>query len=257
MKEIDRLNEVMKQLRSPQGCPWDREQTHRSLCDSLLGETAEYLDAVEDGSDEDMREELGDLLMQIVLNAAIAEERGAFTLQDVAADITEKMIRRHPHVFGSENVNDSGEVVKLWEQIKKQEKGASRPSLLDGIPRHIALLQAEKMQKKAAKAGFDWTRQTDILDKIQEELDELREAVNAGNEDHIREEAGDLLFAAVNFIRFRKEHPEDILAAANQKFSARFRAVEQRLTEQGRTFSETTAEELDQLWNEVKRGDKK
>ncbi len=257
MKEIDRLNEVMKQLRSPQGCPWDREQTHKTLCDSLLGETAEYLDAVEDGCDEDMREELGDLLMQIVLNAAIAEERGAFTLRDVATDITEKMIRRHPHVFGSESVSNSGEVVKLWEQIKKQEKGASRPSLLDGIPRHIALLQAEKMQKKAAKAGFDWTRQTDILDKIQEELDELREAVSNGNEDHIREEAGDLLFAAVNFIRFRKEHPEDILAAANQKFSARFRAVEKSLAEQGRTFSETTPDELDQLWNEAKHGDKK
>ncbi len=253
MKEIDSLNEVMKKLRSPQGCPWDREQTHRTLCDSLIGETAEYLDAVEDGNDAEMREELGDLLMQIVMNAAIAEERGAFTLQDVAADITEKMIRRHPHVFGEESAGSSGEVVKLWEQIKKKEKGASRPSLLDGIPRHIALLQAEKMQKKAAKVGFDWKNQADILDKIQEELDELKAAVAAGDEENIREEAGDLMFAAVNFVRFRKEHPEDILALANHKFSARFRATEQALAELGRTFEESSLEEMDRLWNEAKK----
>ncbi len=252
MKEIDRLDEVMKKLRSPQGCPWDREQTHQSLCDCLLGETAEYLDAAEDGNDEEMREELGDLLMQIVLNAAIAEERGAFTLKDVAADITEKMIRRHPHVFGSENVQNADDVVKLWENIKKEEKGSTRPSLLDGIPRHIALLQAEKMQKKAAKAGFDWNDQREILDKIQEELDELREAVASGDNDHITEEAGDLLFAAVNFIRFRREHPEDVLAKANRKFSDRFRAVEKRLAEQGRNFSDAAAGELNTLWEEVK-----
>ena len=252
MKEIDRLSLVMKKLRSPEGCPWDREQTHRSLNACLLGEAAEYMDAAEDGDDRGMCEELGDLLMQIVLNACIVEERGAFTLDDVARGVTDKMIRRHPHVFAGADAETSADVVKLWENIKKEEKGAERTSLLDGIPRHVALLQAEKMQKKAAKAGFDWKKQEDILDKIQEELDELRAALAAGNDDAIDAESGDLLFAAVNFIRFRKRHPEDILARANGKFARRFRYVEGKLAESGKTPEDASSEELETFWNEAK-----
>lgn len=253
MKEIDQLEQVMKRLRAPDGCPWDREQTHLTLLDNLLGEAAEFMDAVTAEDDAEIREELGDLLMQIVLHACIAEERNAFTLEDVTRDIKEKMIRRHPHVFGTESVKDSSEVLKLWETIKKEEKGDKRKSLLDGIPNHVALLQAEKMQKKAAKAGFDWKDQKDILQKIREEIDELEDALRLGNESHIDEEAGDLLFSVINFIRFRKKHPEDILAAANAKFARRFRCVEQKLAEQGREWSETGPDELDALWNEAKK----
>ncbi len=253
MKEIDQLEQVMKRLRAPDGCPWDREQTHLTLLDNLLGEAAEFMDAVTAEDDAEMREELGDLLMQIVLHACIAEERNAFTLEDVTRDIKEKMIRRHPHVFGTESVKDSSEVLKLWETIKKEEKGGKRKSLLDGIPNHVALLQAEKMQKKAAKAGFDWKDQKDILQKIREEIDELEDALRIGDESHIDEEAGDLLFSVINFIRFRKKHPEDILAAANAKFARRFRSVEQKLAEQGREWSETGPDELDALWNEAKK----
>lgn len=253
MDQIDRLYQVMKRLHSPDGCPWDREQTHETLTECLLGETAEYMDAVEDHDDAEMKEELGDLLMEIVLNAVIAEERGAFTLENVAHDITEKMIRRHPHVFGSESVANSSEVVNLWERIKKEEKGASRPSILDGVPRHVALLQAEKMQKKAAKVGFDWPDAESVLDKIQEELNEVREAVRNGDEDAIDEESGDLLFAAVNFIRKRKRHPEDVLARANGKFARRFRYVEKTLAEQGKPLPGASLEEMETLWQKAKK----
>lgn len=252
MKEFDQLEQVMKRLRAPDGCPWDREQTHLTLLDNLLGEAAEFMDAVTEGNDEEMREELGDLLMQIVLHACIAEERNAFTLEDVTRDIKEKMIRRHPHVFGTESVKDSSEVLKLWESIKKEEKGAKRKSILDGIPNHVALLQAEKMQKKAAKVGFDWQDQKDILRKIREEIDELDDAVQNNDEAHIDEESGDLLFAVINFIRFRKKHPEDILAKANAKFAQRFRYVEKKLAEQGKEPAEATLAEMDALWNEAK-----
>lgn len=252
MQEFDQLEQVMKRLRAPDGCPWDREQTHLTLLDNLLGEAAEFMDAVTDGNDAEMREELGDLLMQIVLHACIAEERNAFTLEDVTRDIKEKMIRRHPHVFGTESVSNSSDVVKLWETIKKTEKGDKRKSILDGIPNHVALLQAEKMQKKAAKVGFDWQDQKDILRKIREEIDELDDALQRGDETHIDEESGDLLFAMINFIRFRKKHPEDILAAANAKFAQRFRYVEQKITEQGKELSNATLEEMDTLWNEAK-----
>ena len=250
MKEIDQLDQVMKKLRSPEGCPWDREQTHKSLNECLLGEVAEYMDAAEDGDDHAMREELGDLLMQIVLNAAIAEERGAFTLKDVAADVTEKMIRRHPHVFGDAEVQNSKDVIKLWEEVKKEEK-KERKSVLDGIPRHVALSQAEKMQKKAAKLGFDWSKQEDIINKIQEELDELKAELKNGNEKQIDSESGDLLFAVINFIRFRKRHAEDVLAATNAKFSRRFRFVEANMS------PNATIDEMEKLWQQAKENEEK
>lgn len=250
MKEIEQLDQVMKKLRSPEGCPWDREQTHKSLNECLLGEVAEYMDAAEDGDDHAMREELGDLLMQIVLNAAIAEERNAFTLKDVAADVTEKMIRRHPHVFGNAEVETAKDVVKLWEEVKKKEK-KERTSVLDGIPRHVALLQAEKMQKKAAKLGFDWENQMDILGKIREELDELEAELKNGNEEKIDSECGDLLFAVVNLIRFRKRHAEDVLAKTNAKFNRRFRFVEANMS------GNAAIDEMEALWQQAKSMEEK
>lgn len=252
MTEIDRLAAVMKRLRAPDGCPWDREQTHESLMKCLTGEVAEYLDAVADHDDRGMREELGDLLMEIVLNAVIAEERGAFTLEDAARGVTEKMIRRHPHVFGNAEAADSDAVVKLWDEIKKEEKN-TRTSLLDGVPRRLALFSAEKMQKKAAKAGFDWPDAAQILDKIDEEIRELREAYASGDERAIDEESGDLLFAAVNFVRFRKKSPEEILAAANAKFARRFRFVEKMLADQGKTVESASPDEREACWCEAKK----
>ncbi len=252
MKEIERLEEVMKRLRAPDGCPWDREQTHETLCECLIGEAAEYLDAVEDGNDTEMREELGDLLMQVVMNSVMAEERGAFTFEDVAKDIADKMIARHPHVFGNAQAADSGEVLKLWDKIKQAEHKNDRKSLMDGMPRHMAMHAAEKMQKKAAKVGFDWPDRKSVLDKIREESDELAEAFSTGNDAAIDEELGDLMFAAVNLCRKRGKHPEDILAAANAKFIKRFKYIESKLAEQGKTLQESTLEEMDALWNEAK-----
>ena len=226
MKEIDELRNVMRRLRAPDGCPWDRVQTHATLLECLMGEAAEFMDAVDASDDANMREELGDLLMQIVLHSVIAEERGAFTFEDVARDITQKMIRRHEHVFGNAKAETAADVVKLWEKVKLKEPEHVHKSVLDGIPNHCpALFQAEKMQKKAAKAGFDWDDSLEILDKVEEELSELREACASGDEAHIDEETGDLIFAAANIARFRKRSPEELLARANGKFARRFRDI--------------------------------
>lgn len=252
---INELEMIMKQLRSPDGCPWDREQTHHSLMPHLMEEAGEFLDAIDERDDIGMCEELGDLLMHVLLHSVMAEERGAFTLNDVIRGIIEKMYRRHPHVFGDEHANVSGEVARLWERVKKAEKGDSRKSILDGIPRHCpALLQAEKIQRKAAKVGFDWNDEKQILEKIDEELGELHAAYAENDENHIDEELGDLLFAIANLSRFRKRRSaERLLADANNKFSKRFRHIEKVLTEQGKTLEEASLEEMEALWLEAKR----
>ena len=251
-KKIENLVEIMKKLRSPEGCPWDREQTHSSLKRCLMEECGELMDAIDEQNDHEMCEELGDILMNIILQANIAEERGVFTFADVTDAISEKMIRRHPHVFGDEKVKSATEVLGLWDRIKKEEK-KERKSVLDGIASHCpALLQAEKMQKKAAKFGFDWSRQEQIIEKIQEELDEVREAVKEGNEEHIDEEIGDLLFAAANLSRFRKRASgEELLAAASRKFAKRFRYIETKLAERGKSLEEATLDEMEALWDEA------
>ena len=193
--------------------------------------------------------------MHVVLHSVIAEERNAFTFDDVVLGISEKMIRRHPHVFGNQKVNDSSDVITLWEEVKKKEHKDDRKSLMDGIPYHCpALLQAEKMQKKAAKVGFDWATQEQILEKIGEEFREVQEAISDGEEEHIDEELGDLLFAITNLVRFRKRNSsEDLLAAANRKFMKRFRYIEQTLIEQGKNIENATLEEMDSIWNEAKK----
>lgn len=254
----DELVDVMRKLRSPDGCPWDREQTHRSLKPFLMEECGEFLDAVEDGDDAGMLEELGDILMHVVLHSVMAEERGAFTFEDVARVSAEKMRRRHPHVFGSETVRDSSEVVGLWEKIKKIEKKDNpRKSVMDGVPAHCpALLQAEKLQKRAAKLGFDWTEQIQIIDKIEEELEELKESIKSGDDAHTDEEIGDILFAVTNLGRFRKRtSTEELLAKANKKFVRRFKHIEKRVAETGRDFNTFTIDELEQFWREAKSGE--
>ena len=259
--KIDKLVEVMKKLRSPEGCPWDRAQTHHSLMPFIMDECGELLDAIEAQDDANFREELGDVLMHIVLHSVMAEERGAFTFDDVVEGITAKMISRHPHVFGKEAVTSASDVIDLWEKVKAKEKNhAPNPnaSKLDGVANHCpALLQAEKVQKKAAKVGFDWTEQSQIVEKIGEEYRELCEAVKSGDDAHIDEELGDLLFAAANLSRFRKrDSGELLLARATAKFKKRFRSMEKILAESGKKIENCSPEEMNELWDQVKSSEK-
>jgi tetrapyrrole methylase family protein/MazG family protein len=253
---IDELQDVLEKLRSPEGCPWDREQTHSSLKEHLIEECAELLDSIDDNDDQGICEELGDVLMHIVFHAKIAEEEGTFTFDDVAREVTEKMVRRHPHVFGEESVSNVDEVMTIWNRAKKKEKGdRGFTSILDGIPRHMpALLKARELQKKAAKVGFDWKQPEQIIEKIEEELQELKEAMASGDEVHVEEELGDLLFAVVNLSRFRNSTPaEELLARANKKFIQRFQYIERTIEKRGDTLQETSIEEMERLWNEIKR----
>ncbi len=257
MKEMEELEAVMRRLRDPEkGCPWDKVQTHATLKQSLIGEAAEYLDSVDAGDDAGMREELGDLLMQIVLNSVMAEERGAFTLRDVTKDVTEKMIRRHPHVFGDAKAENADQVLNIWQNVKKQEHApAEFTSVLSRIPRNLpALARAHKIQKKAAETGFDWTDEAGVIAKLREEVAEAEEALASGDDSRIADELGDLLFTVVNLARFRKkESAEDMLRKASDKFSRRFRYIEKKLAQEKRSPGDASPEELDLLWNEAKK----
>ena len=260
---IDELQNVMRRLRAPDGCPWDKVQTHETLKKSLIGEVAEYLDAVDSADDAGMREELGDVLMQVVLNAVIAEERGAFDLADVTRDITEKMIRRHPHVFSGERAENVDQVLKLWESVKKKEKESGDPaapvSCLARIPRNLpALMRAAKVQKKAAEAGFDWPDEAGVRDKLREEIGETLEALEGGEPARIEEELGDLMFTIVNLTRFRGgTDASGILQRATDKFVRRFQFLEKELARSGRSVSDAGPEELDRLWNQAKSQEKR
>ena len=251
---IRKLASVMRKLRGPDGCPWDREQTHKSLKKYLMEECAELLDAVDSGENEDIMEELGDILMHIVLHSTIAEERGVFDLDAVAKSVTEKMIRRHPHVFGTESVSSANEVVDLWEKVKKKEKEGREDLIMNGIPCHMpALLQAEKVQKKAAKFGFDWENELQIIDKIEEELSELKDALASGDNEHVDEEIGDLLFAIANLSRFRnRASGEELLAASVKKFKNRFTHIEKSVKAAGRKLEESSIGEMEALWQDAK-----
>ncbi len=250
---VDDLVSVMKKLRSEKGCPWDREQTHSTLKKYLVEESAELMDAIDDDDKEGICEELGDLLMHIVFHSQIAAENGHFDFDDVARIITEKMVRRHPHVFSDRKAENSDDVVKLWDDIKKKEK-SSRNSLMDGVPRHLpSLLRAHEIQRKAAKVGFDWSNSQQILEKIDEEIAELKEAVRKGNESEINDEIGDLLFSVVNLARFRKaESAEDIMARTIQKFERRFRYIEEKLSGKGKSPEDSSIDEMEKLWKEAK-----
>lgn len=258
-KAIDQLLTLMERLRSPGGCPWDREQTLKSLKQYLIEEAYEVIDAIDSGDPARHVEELGDLLLQVVFQAQIRKEQGDFDFNDVAQSISDKLIRRHPHVFGDVQVTGSGEVLRNWEAIKAREKNEDKPrSAVDGVPRHLpALHKAHQVQSRAARVGFDWTRAQDVVDKIEEELKEVKEALISHDANHIREEIGDLLFAVVNLSRFQKMNAEELLAATIEKFVRRFQAVENRVHEAGRQMADCTLEELDRHWNAIKAQEKK
>lgn len=254
MEEFDRLVEVVATLRSPEGCPWDREQDHASLRHYLLEEVYEVLEAADTGADEKLCGELGDILLMIVMYAQIAAEQDGFDISDVIARITDKLIYRHPHVFGDVEVADSDEVVDNWEQLKQHEADTGpRQSVLDGVPKSLpALQQAQELQKKAARVGFDWKSIEGPWRKLFEEIEELREAADSGADEAVAHEIGDLLLAAVNLARFLDVYAEDALRVGNRRFEQRFRQVEQQAAAQGRKLSEMTLEELDELWEQAK-----
>ncbi len=252
MSDVSRLKEIVARLRAPDGCPWDREQTHESLRAALVEECYEVIEAIEKADDANLREELGDLLLHVVLHAHMAAERKAFSFDQVIEGICEKLVRRHPHVFGDATAGDTTEVLRQWEQIKREEKG-DRTSIMDGLPAALpALLRAQNVQKKAARVGFDWDRPEQVFEKLDEEIGELREAVALGNDLPIEEELGDLLFTVVNLSRKLKVDGETALTLATKKFTRRFRAVEAEITAQGRKIEEASPEEMNALWDKHK-----
>lgn len=243
---------VVAVLRSEHGCPWDREQTLDSLRPFLLEEAHELLDAMS-GEPAAHCEELGDVLLQVLLQAQIRHEEETFSIEDVASALAEKLIRRHPHVFGDVCAADSAAVIRNWEQIKAREK-PERTSVLDGLPAGLpALLQAQRMQRRAARIGFDWPDTTGVLEKIREEIGEVQERLAQQDAHAVREELGDLLFSLVNLARHLGVEAEDALLCANRKFSDRFRYVEQAASQAGRALTSCSLEELDVYWEQAKR----
>ena len=246
------LEEIVRLLRAPGGCPWDAEQTHQSIRRNFLEEAYEAVEAIDEGSPEHLKEELGDVLLQVALHAQMEREEGRFDLDGVADGICKKLIFRHPHVFGDVAVSGTGEVLSNWEALKRQEKGqATNTDALEAVARALpALWRAEKVQKKARKAGFDWPDVSGALDKLSEELEELKTAAAEGT--NVAEELGDLLFSAVNAARFLKVDPEDALNGATDKFIGRFRKVEAQAAAQGKAMEDMSLEELDALWERAK-----
>ncbi len=252
---IERLVGVMRKLRGPGGCPWDREQTNESLKSDLIEEAYEVIDAIESGNVSHLEEELGDLLLQVVFHSQICEEDGHFEFSDVANAIVDKLERRHPHVFGEVQVADSSEVLQNWDAIKKTEKkeGDKPASIVSGIPRHLPALQkAHQIQKRAARAGFDWDHINDVLAKLHEEIDEVKDAINRDHEEDIRDELGDLLFSVVNVSRFLGHNPEELLNHNIKKFVRRFQQVEGKVHATGKEFKEFSLDELDTFWEQAK-----
>lgn len=254
---FERLHEIVGILRSPGGCPWDREQTHQSIRKNFIEETYEAIEALDLDDPDGMKEEFGDVILQVLLHSQMEEETGAFDVYDVLAELNDKLIFRHPHVFGGENARDAEEALRNWEQMKAEEKRRrgkpERKSVLDGIPKDLpALPRAHKLQKKAAKVGFDWPDLEGVIAKIEEELQELREAAAHESPERSREELGDLLFAVVNAARFLDADPEEALAGTNRKFARRFSHIEDRLRMSGRNFDETDLLEMEAWWQEAK-----
>lgn len=250
--DVDDLKQIVSILRAPGGCSWDGEQTHRSIRRNFLEEAYEVAEAIDEGSTEHLKEELGDVLLQVVFHASIEEEAGRFDLNDVADGISRKLIYRHPHVFGDVSVSSTEEILSNWEDLKKAEKGhATQADAVDSVARSLpALWRAEKVQKKAAKVGFDWPDAGCALDKITEELEEVRAAMDGSGDP--MEELGDLLFAVVNAARFLSVDPEMALHAASDKFSARFRKVEEAVSRSGRAMKDVPLAELEAIWDQIK-----
>jgi len=253
-KAFSDLVALMARLRGPDGCPWDRKQSPETLKPFLVEECYEVIEAIEEGKPDKVREELGDLLFQIVFHARIAEEQGKFTLEDVAETIYEKMVRRHPHVFGEAQAATPGEVLANWEQIKRKEKSHEhRKSILEGVPAALpSLLRAHRLQEKASRVGFDWSHLNEVLPKLDEEVREFKESLKAENAEKIEEELGDLFFTLVNVSRFLGVNPEDALRKTISKFIHRFRHIEERAAENGRSLNDLSLAEMDTLWEESK-----
>ncbi len=249
---VERLIEITTYLRGPDGCPWDRKQTHHSLRTALIEECYEVVDAIESGDASNLREELGDLLLHSLLHSQIAAEAGEFTFTDVMRDLHGKLVRRHPHVFSDQQADDAESVIKVWEQVKSSEK-QERKSAMDGIPSGMpSLMRAEKAGKKAARSGFDWPDIHGVLDKICEETKEIEHALNSGDSESAAAELGDLLFSAANLARHLKSESELLLHQATDKFIKRFQKLEQSLRSRDRTLDSCTLDELEQVWQEVK-----
>jgi tetrapyrrole methylase family protein/MazG family protein len=267
-KLFENLLALQVRLLAPNGCPWDREQTHESLRTYLIEEAYEVLDALESGDPDKFAEELGDLLLQIVFHSQLASQAGRFEISDVIERVHTKMVRRHPHVFGAEKANSSAQVLKNWEHLKAEERKLDRASkgllpasspeesqvsLLDGIPRTLpAVLEGYQLTRRAARVGFDWQEIGGVLEKLREEIAELETEIAAGNAEKIESEAGDLLFATVNVARFLKLDPEIALKKANRKFVERFRHMEAQAAAEGRKLADCNVAELDALWNRAK-----
>ena len=247
-KQFDDLLQIMKRLRKE--CPWDREQTHDSIKGHTIEEAYEVVEAIDHRNYEELKNELGDLLLHVVFHSEIAEGEGRFTIDDVIAAIVDKLIRRHPHIFADVTVQDSRDVKRNWEEIKQSE---GRESVIDGIPDVLpALLKAFRMQDKASKVGFDWPHRDDVWIKVEEEIGELKQAIDGVELSHVEEEFGDLLFALVNYSRFLNINPEDALRKSINKFASRFRYIEKRLKENGMDIFQTPLDVMDAYWNEAK-----
>jgi MazG family protein len=253
-QQLARLRAIMHRLRAAGGCPWDAEQTHESLVPNLIEEAYETVDTIQRGDFEHLKEELGDLLLQVVFHSEIAGETGRFTLDDVARGISEKLVRRHPHVFGESNAADTDSVLRQWDEIKRAEKGDEDALYLHGVGKGLpGLLRASKLQKKASKVGFDWPVESGVIAKIREELHELEAAVDARDLAAVSEEMGDLLFSVVNLARFRNVDPEVLMAAANTKFEKRFGEMERILSSQGLSLEAATAPQMEDAWETAKQ----
>jgi MazG family protein len=255
---FDKLVELMDILRGPGGCPWDREQTRETLKPMLIEEAYEVLEALDSPASDDLCEELGDLLFQVVFHSRIAKERGEFDAYDVCRRVYEKMVNRHPHVFGDRTIDTSEELLRNWEEIKAQEKQAAgktyeKESLLDGIPEDLpSMYRAYQMTAKAARVGFDWPQLSGLRDKFLEEFQELEAAVAQGNGERIREEVGDLVFVALNVARYLEVDPETALRGANRKFKSRFQGMERVLKSEGHSLKEVDLEEMERVWQAQK-----
>ena len=250
---FEKLVDIVSALRAPDGCPWDRDQTSASLLPFFLEEVYEVIESVDNQNWEEVKEELGDILLHAVMQALIAEENGFFKLDQSLNHVSEKLVRRHPHVFGDAKADAAFEAKQNWEATKHKEK--NRSSRLDGVPKTLpALVRAQRLQQKASYAGFDWDKVEHVWDKVHEEIQELKEAQSADTKAHMEEEIGDVLFAVVNLARFLEIPAEDALRKANQKFTDRFALGEQELQRRGKSVEDSSLKEMDKIWNEVKHG---
>ncbi|HJO58753.1 MAG TPA: nucleoside triphosphate pyrophosphohydrolase [Nitrospinaceae bacterium] len=250
-----KLIEVVDTLMGENGCPWDIVQTRESLKPFLVEETYEVLEALDANDPEKIKDELGDLLYQILFHSKISSRSNEFDIRDVLENLKEKMVRRHPHIFKDETLNTPDQVIQQWEEIKKKEKiHSNHNSALDSVPKHLpSLLKAQKLQKKAAKEGFDWDNVSDVFKKLDEEVAEFKEAILEGKDADIQGELGDILFVLVNIAKFKKVDAEEALRSTNNKFIKRFQYIEQQVVKQGKTLKETSLEEMERLWQDAKK----